>query len=471
MERISIFDMFKIGIGPSSSHTMGPWRAAQRFVQTLREQGRLEQVQRVSVELFGSLAKTGKGHGTDIAVQLGLSGEDPVRMDTALLQQKIATIADTKTLRLGAVHALSFDPVSDIVFHFDRQLPHHPNALTFCATLTNGERVELTCYSVGGGFIECEGEVETKASIPLPFPVDSAKELMAHCHAQECNIPDILFLNEQAWRSEAELRNGVQELWEVMLQSIYRGCHTEGELGGGLGVKRRAAEMNRQLLGHDQQLSPDIWLKTICGQAQNIDKVMNWISCFALAVNEENAAYGRIVTAPTNGSAGVIPAVLLYALCFGGCSEEDVLPFLLTAGEIGCIFKKRATISAAMGGCQAEIGVSSSMAAAALTVCRGGCPEQAAVAAEIAMEHHLGLTCDPVGGLVQIPCIERNAFGAVKAITASQLALQRDPDHARVSLDEVIQSMWETALDMNSKYKETSEGGLAINIPVNVIEC
>jgi L-serine dehydratase len=304
----------------------------------------------------------------------------------------------------------------------------------------------------------------------LPFPVDSANDLIAHCDREAMSISDVVMHNERVWRSDGEIISGLAGIREAMMSCIHRGCHTEGVLPGGLQVRRRASRMARDLIGDSCHSDSEKWQNTLKHQRHDFRRVLDWVTCFALAVNEENAAFGRVVTAPTNGAAGVIPAVLLYFECFCRPPDDAYIPFLLTAAEIGCLFKKGATISAAMGGCQAEIGVSSAMAAAALTEGLGGSPRQATMAAEIAMEHHLGLTCDPIGGLVQIPCIERNAFGAIKAITASQIALGSDPKHARVSLDAVVRTMWETAQDMNAKYKETSEGGLA-QIPVNIIEC
>ena len=310
------------------------------------------------------------------------------------------------------------------------------------------------------------------SQVELPFPIDTGAQLIDHCRSQSCSIAKVVMQNELAWRSEAEIRRGLAEIRDAMFDSAHRGCQTDGVLPGGLNVQRRAARIARGLLGTDSvPADREQWLMAIRSQSHDFQRVLDWVSCFALAVNEENAAFGRIVTAPTNGAAGVIPAVMLYCHCFCDVEEEAVVDFLLTAGEIGCLFKKGATISAALGGCQAEIGVSSAMAAAALTECLGGSADQAVEAAEIAMEHHLGMTCDPIGGFVQVPCIERNAMGAIKAITAAQMSLARDPSEACVSLDAVIRTMWQTAQDMNNKYKETSEGGLAVQIPVNVSEC
>ncbi len=470
MQRISVFDMLKIGVGPSSSHTMGPWRAAERFLHELSPD-RWPNVLRVNIDLYGSLAKTGKGHGTDIAIQLGLSGEDPVTIRVNTINARIQEIADKKRIKLGGRCDVAFDPAADITFHREEELPFHPNALRFTADLSKGERHQAVYYSVGGGFIVKEGEEHTVPEVELPYPIDTAEQLLGHCAARACRISDIVMRNELQWRDETTIRDGLAAIHETMMASIHRGCQTEGILPGGLGVQRRAAGMAKRLLGGPCPSKRADWVDAVKHQSGEFQRVLDWVSCFALAVNEENAAFGRIVTAPTNGAAGVIPAVLCYAECFCDTTDDAYIDFLLTAGEIGCLFKKGATISAALGGCQAEIGVSSAMAAAALTQCLGGTAAQAAEAAEIAMEHHLGMTCDPIGGLVQVPCIERNAMGAVKAITAAQMALQRDPAEARVSLDVVIRTMWETARDMNAKYKETSEGGLAVQIPVNVSEC
>ncbi len=469
MQTLSVFDMFKIGVGPSSSHTMGPWRAAQRFLNELLPEER-SKIRQVSVDLYGSLAKTGRGHGTHVAVQLGLSGEDPETIDVTTIQQRIREIKESKRIKLVGVHQVPFDPCADIKFH-DRQLPMHPNGMRFSVQLHNGATRDQAFYSVGGGFIVAEHESINGLVVPLPYPIENTLDLLAHCKACSCRIADIVMRNELSLRAESEIRERLTRIKDTMFDSIYRGCHTDGVLPGGLNVQRRAARMARKLLGEEPPASVDPWIAAIKRQPHNFQRILDWVSCFALAVNEENAAFGRIVTAPTNGAAGVIPSVMLYCLEFCDVAADAHFDFLLTAGEIGCIFKKGATISAAQGGCQAEIGVSSAMAAAALAEAIGGTPEQSAEAAEIAMEHHLGMTCDPIGGLVQIPCIERNAMGAVKAITAAQLAIQRDPAEARVSLDTVIRTMWETAQDMSEKYKETSEGGLAVQIPVNLSEC
>ncbi len=472
-ECISVFDIFKIGVGPSSSHTLGPWRAAMRFVDELNMAGKLPDVIQLSVLLYGSLAKTGHGHGTDIAVQLGLSGDDPVTFDVNRINSKIDGIRRDRKLQLNGRFEIDFDPVEDIDFLFEESLPFHPNALTFLVTLRNGEQLAATYYSTGGGFVVKEGETSGGGSqVDLPFPVDTARQLLQWCIKTGYSISEVVLENEQAWRSEAATKEGVLKIWQVMQECIYRGCHTTGELPGGLKVGRRAASLNKKLLHGRTYSDYASWVDAIRAGGQHFSYTLDWVSCFALAVNEENASFGRVVTAPTNGAAGVIPAVLQYYITFcDGLHPEKIIQFLLTASEIGSIFKKQATISAAMGGCQAEIGVSSAMAAAALTECLGGSQRQVLMAAEIAMEHHLGLTCDPIGGLVQVPCIERNTMGAIKAITASQLALQSNPELAKVSLDAVVKTMWETALDMNSKYKETSDGGLAVNIPLSLPEC
>lgn len=465
--------MLKIGVGPSSSHTLGPWRAAQYFVEGLERHNRLQAVRSVRVLLYGSLAKTGKGHGTDVAVQLGLSGEDPVSFDVDNIQAKMDDIVRMKELVLGGRHEVPFNPVEDIEFLITESLPYHPNALTFLASFANGDQWAETYYSVGGGFVKKEGEELTAgAQVQLPFPVNTSDDLLRWCIKTGLNISDLVLENENAWRPEAETRAGLIRIWEVMKACMYRGCHTEGYLPGGLNVKRRAAGLNTKLLKGKTYTNFEEWVEAIRFGGNDFKYILDWVSCFALAVNEENASFGRVVTAPTNGAAGVIPAVLQYYVVFcDGNSPDQALRFLLTAAEIGSIFKKGATISAAMGGCQAEIGVSSAMAAAALTECMGGTQRQSLMAAEIAMEHHLGLTCDPIGGLVQVPCIERNTMGAIKAITASQLALQSTPDFAKVSLDAVIKTMWDTARDMDFKYKETADGGLAVHVPLSLPEC
>ncbi len=472
-QSISVFDMFKIGVGPSSSHTLGPWKAGRHFCQFLKDQELLLKVRSVRIILYGSLAKTGKGHGTDIAVQLGLSGDDPVSFDVNSIDEKIRDIANRKQLILGNLHEILFDPKMDIEYLTTESLPYHPNGLSFLAEMDNGEHLAQTYYSVGGGFIEQENQQpETSSQTELPFPVNTAKDLLHWCMKTGMSVSEIVLENESSWRTEAETREGILHIWSIMKQSIYKGCNTEGILPGGLHVRRRAKDLNHRLIGESQYENHKQWQAAITRGGKDFRYTIDWVSCFALAVNEQNASFGRVVTAPTNGAAGVIPAVLQYFISFCDDNSEDkVIQFLLTASEIGSIFKKGATISAAMGGCQAEIGVSSAMAAAALCECLGGTQRQVLMAAEIAMEHHLGLTCDPIGGLVQIPCIERNSMGAIKAITAAQLALQSAPDFAKVSLDAVIKTMWETARDMSSKYKETSDGGLAQQIPLSLSEC
>ncbi|MGC4038340.1 MAG: L-serine ammonia-lyase [Chitinophagaceae bacterium] len=472
-EAISVFDIFKIGIGPSSSHTLGPWRAAEAFIKSLKQQDKLPLVEAVTVLLYGSLAKTGKGHGTDRAILLGLCGEDPVSAMPGGLQQKIERVTKAGSLSLNEEHEIPFDPDSNIVFLKKESLPFHPNGMTFLADLGNGENAAATYYSIGGGFIVKEGEVmDSRNKMQLSYPVSSAADLLRWGTTTGKRIHEIVLENETAWRSPQQVRTDILNIWRVMKESIYNGCHTEGVLPGGLNVTRRAADLSRKLMEGKMYTDFGSWVKAIRRERMEFNYILDWVSCFALAVNEENAAFGKIVTAPTNGSAGVIPAVLLYYLVFiNAVTEEKIVQFLLIAGEVGSMFKKGSTLSAAMGGCQAEIGVSSAMAATALTGCMSGSTSQVLMAAEIAMEHHLGLTCDPVGGLVQVPCIERNSMGAIKAITASRLALQGDPASARVSLDAVISTMWFTALDMHSKYRETSEGGLAVHIPVSLPEC
>ncbi len=474
-EAISVFDMFKIGVGPSSSHTLGPWRAAQYFTEGLAQRNELNQVTHLQVLLFGSLAKTGKGHGTDIAVMMGLCRQDPETIPVDTIQPRMDAIRDMKHLPLGGSTLIPFEYDNDLQFLFNESLPFHPNALQFLVSLENGRQISETWYSIGGGFVIREGEqanADPGTAVQLPFPINTADELKHWCLKTGLSIHEVVMENENSFRTEQQTRSGVRRIWETMRDCVFRGCHTEGILPGGLNVKRRASGLNKRLLGEPKYSGFDGWVAQIREGGSDFKYILDWVSCFALAVNEENAAFGRVVTAPTNGAAGVIPAVLMYYIVFcNGYQEEKIIQFLLTASEIGSIFKKGATISAAMGGCQAEIGVSSSMAAAALTESMGGTQKQALMAAEIAMEHHLGLTCDPIGGLVQVPCIERNTMGAIKAITASQLALQSTPDFGVVSLDKVIRTMWDTALDMNSKYKETADGGLAVHIPISLADC
>jgi len=471
MECISVFDMLKIGVGPSSSHTLGPWRAAERFIQELKEVSLFNTVSQVKVDLYGSLSLTGTGHATDLAVMLGLSGTDPEYIPIDEISRIISTIKDTKQINFGNEIKLSFNPETDIVFNRNF-LPYHANGLKFTA-ICNGEVYESIFYSVGGGFVTKE-EDENNALIyqcDFPFLFNTSEELLQFCNQENKSISEIMYENEKTIRTEEEINKELMRIWDTMLECMFIGCHTEGILPGGLNVKRRAFDMHLNLKGDLPYQTPWEWLQTIRKTKVYFRQILKWVSCFALAVNEVNASLGRVVTAPTNGSAGVIPAVLMYYLVIENhkAGEKEIKQFLITAGVIGSIFKKGATISAAMGGCQAEIGVSSAMAAAALCELMGGSPAQVTMAAEIAMEHHLGLTCDPIGGLVQIPCIERNTMGAIKAINAAELALDSDPLNAKVPLDKVVNTMWETAKDMNNKYKETSEGGLAV--AVNIADC
>ncbi|MEO0310655.1 MAG: hypothetical protein RIQ89_312 [Bacteroidota bacterium] len=470
---ISVFDIFKIGVGPSSSHTLGPWRAAGMFISLLKEKNLLTEVQSITVDLYGSLAKTGKGHGTDIAVQLGLMNLDPVTFDVNAIHATIAAIAGNKTLTIDGHHTIHFDPPLNLVFHFDKSLPFHANGMHITALLRNGTSLSEAYYSVGGGFVEQENDnYNSNEVITIPYPIQTADELVRFCSEKQKAVWQIVYANELSFNNEENIDKAVMQLWRTMLSSVYRGCHTKGELPGGLKVNRRAAALNQKFLSGKAYTDEFAWLDLIRKGGNNFAYILDWVSCFALAVNEENASFGRIVTAPTNGAAGVVPAILMYYVIFAdGDSDEKIIQFLMTASVVGSIFKKGATISAAMGGCQAEIGVSSAMAAAALTEGLGGTPRQCMMAAEIAMEHHLGLTCDPIKGLVQIPCIERNTMGAIKAITASQLALNSNPNHAKITLDDVVKTMWATAQDMNTKYKETAEGGLAVNIPLGLSEC
>ena len=470
---ISVFDIYKIGIGPSSSHTLGPWRAAQKFISFVESQFDISKTLSVKIMLYGSLAKTGKGHGTDKAVVFGLSGLDPVSMDVSAIEPSLEQIVNKKKICLCGIYEIDFDMTDDIVFLKSECLPYHANGLTFLLELSSGEKIAKTYYSVGGGFVEEENENEKYVqSVELPFPIQSAEDLLHWCRKTGLPIHGVVLENELAWRGEADIRSGLVLIWKTMLDCMFRGCHASGMLPGGLDVKRRAFDLNRKLIGGQHYADIAEWMLCIKNGGKDFSYIIDWVSCFALAVNEENASFGRVVTAPTNGAAGVIPAVLMYMVIFCDRTDDNsIVEFLLSASEVGSLFKKGATISAAMGGCQAEIGVSSAMAAAALCESLGGSQRQAMMAAEIAMEHHLGMTCDPIGGLVQIPCIERNTMGAIKAITAAQLALQGAPDYAKVSLDTVIKTMWETAVDMNNKYKETSEGGLALQIPVSLSEC
>lgn len=472
-EQISIFDIFKIGIGPSSSHTLGPWRAAERFIKALKSKNAFDGVKEIKILLYGSLAKTGVGHGTDIAVLLGLSGADPITFDVSKVTPTVDHVKISNSLKLNDEKVIPFHYADDLLFLTNESLPYHPNALTFQALLESGGALSETYYSVGGGFVTQENEDTVLKEVDLPFPVETANDVLHWCRRTGLKVSELVLENESAWRPEEETLKGVRQIFEIMRDCIYKGCHTPGVLPGGLNVKRRAAKINQGLVNGKSYNSYEEWVKVIREGGENFQYTLDWVSCFALSVNEENAAFGRVVTAPTNGAAGVIPAVLQYFITFhcDTIDEQKITQFLLAASEIGSLFKKRATISAAMGGCQAEIGVSSSMAAAALTECLGGSQRQVLMASEIAMEHHLGLTCDPIKGLVQIPCIERNSMGAIKAITAAQLALKSNPDKAIVSLDAVIKTMWQTAQDMNEKYKETAEGGLAVQVPLGLAEC
>ena len=473
MEKISVFDIFKIGIGPSSSHTIGPWRAAGRFLKYFDEDFGLDNIITLKVEFYGSLAKTGKGHGTDVAVIMGLTGADVRTFDCDQIEPTVSGIRKDAKIKLLGTKEIPFNVDECVIFNMKTKPRFHPNTMVFYVTMKNGRKMSEKWYSIGGGFIKrakSDEEDSEDFKAEIPFPIQKAADLLNWHKSEVKSIADICLINELHWKTLDEIRDGLNKIWGVMKESIFRGAHTDGELPGGLKVRRRAAQINRSLLNGKSYKTREEWIKLLKSQPRDMDTVTSWVSCFALAVNEVNASFGRIVTAPTNGAAGVVPAVLMYLYCFhDDVTEKDIQEFLLVAGEIGSIFKKGATISAAAGGCQAEIGVSSAMAAAALTHCLGGNTGQAVMAAEIAMEHHLGLTCDPVGGLVQIPCIERNSMGAMKAITAAQLAKHSDPATARVSLDDVVATMWNTAKDMKSQYKETSEGGLAIQ--VGLAEC
>ncbi len=472
MESISIFEIIKIGIGPSSSHTVGPWRAGRLFLNYLKTNDKLGEISEIKTYLFGSLAKTGLGHGTDIAIMLGLSNEDFITIDTDTIFEKIKTIKQNRLISISENLKIPFIYEKHIIFEFNKTLDYHPNGMRFNAILKDGTTISKEYFSVGGGFVVShDSEHVAKNPINTKYPCHTAHDILKNCEKLNLKISELIMLNETAWRTEAEIRKQALNIWSEIKKCVFRGVNKMGVLPGGLNVRRRASELNNQLLHGQKFTDVDSWLDAIKQGAQDFATVSKWVSVFALAANEENASFGRIITAPTNGSSGVIPAVLMYAYCFTPYfGDDEIVKFILTAGEIGTFYKKGATISAAMGGCQAEIGVSSSMAAAGLTEALRGRKEQVLQAAEIAMEHHLGLTCDPIKGLVQIPCIERNTMGAIKAITASNIALESDSSAARLSLDDVIKTMWETALDMKSKYKETSEGGLA-KIPVNISEC
>jgi len=458
---ISVFDIFKIGIGPSSSHTVGPMRAAARFVQRwLDERGTLESTTRIRAELYGSLALTGRGHGTDKAVMCGLEGEWPDRIDPDVIEAKLARIRKSKRLLLAGRHEIAFDEKTDLAFNKRQKLPYHTNGMRFTAYAADGsELATRDYYSVGGGFVvnhdEAAGDRIVADTTPLPYPFHSGDELLKRCEESGLTIAGIMLENEKVWRPENEIRDGLMTLWKAMQDCVARGLRCGGILPGGLKVQRRAPIMYAELCAR-----PEIALRDPLS-------ILDWVNLYALAVNEENAAGGRVVTAPTNGAAGIMPAVLHYYDRFcPGANAGGIVDFLLTSGAIAILYKENASISGAEVGCQGEVGVACSMAAGGLTAALGGSIYQVENAAEIGMEHNLGLTCDPIGGLVQIPCIERNAMGSVKAINAQRMALRGDGKH-RVSLDKVIRTMRDTGRDMQDKYKETSRGGLA----VNVIEC
>jgi L-serine dehydratase len=469
---LSVFDIVKIGIGPSSSHTMGPWVAMRDFIRCLPPPG-IDAVERITVTLMGSLAKTGRGHGTHTAVILGLMDEDYLTTDIGRVPARVEQVRGERRLLLGGRREIAFDPERDLFLEPLAPCPVHSNTLAVRAEFVGGGCAEATYYSVGGGFVQRDGATApAHERVSLPHPVRRAADLLRWCGETGRPIHAVVRENERVWRTDAEIDAALDRLFATMVDAIEAGCHTDGVLPGGLRVTRRARSIHDRLMAGRRYDSRREWIRQLRQTPTDLATSTSWITAFALAVNEVNASYGRIVTAPTNGACGVIPAVLFHWWLFTpGADPEQVREFLLVAGEIGCIFKKNATISAAAGGCQAEIGVSSSMAAAALTAVRGGTPAQCLMAAEIAMEHHLGMTCDPVGGLVQVPCIERNSMGAMKAITASQLALFGNPAEAKVSLDEVISTMLDTAVDMHSRYKETADGGLALRIPVVLADC
>lgn len=461
---VSTFQLFSIGIGPSSSHTVGPMRAARLFAQHLDTEGLLPDVASLTIELFGSLAMTGKGHATDIAVFLGLEGERPEGIDPNEVPGRIERIEKEGTLNILDSHSISFDSEEDLIYHKGKRFTFHSNAIRFKVFDEAGKVLHSDIYySVGGGFVVLQKEAleptftsELQESVPYPF--QTCEELLKHCRNNEMTIAEVVMENEKTWRSETEIVEGILEIWQVMKDCVERGISQEGILPGGLNVKRRASEIYRTLTKKGDAISDP-------------SEIFDWVSLFALAVNEENAAGGRVVTAPTNGAAGIIPAVLHYYQKFiPSFSEEGVVTFFLTAAAIGILYKEGASLSAAEMGCQGEVGVATSMAAGGLMAALGGTTAQIENAAEIGMEHNLGLTCDPIAGLVQIPCIERNTMGAIKAINAVRLSMHSDGDH-RVSLDQVITAMRRTGEDMQAKYKETSEGGLAISVPVNLPEC
>ncbi|MGQ1838117.1 L-serine ammonia-lyase [Kocuria turfanensis] len=465
---LSVLDLFSVGIGPSSSHTVGPMRAARLFTEGLAGDGLLDSVSRVRSELFGSLGATGHGHGSDKAVILGLQGEDPETVDTDTADARVRSSTERGQLCLGGIHPIPFDRAEDVVMHRRKSLPAHPNGMAFFAYGADGELVrERTFYSVGGGFV-VDGDASgadriVQDTTEVPFPFSTGRQLLEHCRRERTSIAGIMLANELSWRSEEQLRSSLLHIWSVMQECVENGCtRTEARLPGGLKVRRRAPALRTRLREAEAAAAADP-----VRPASDPLQAMEWINLYALAVNEENASGGRIVTAPTNGAAGIVPAVLhYYARFIAGADEDGVVEFLLTAAAVGILIKENASISGAEMGCQGEVGSACSMAAAGLCAVLGGTPEQVENAAEVGMEHNLGLTCDPVGGLVQIPCIERNAIASVKAINAARLALQGDGEHT-VSLDQVIKTMRETGKDMKIKYKETSRGGLA----VNVVEC
>ena len=464
---ISAFDLFKIGIGPSSSHTVGPMHAARLFAQRLEKDGLLQSCGRVCVELYGSLGATGAGHGSPKAILMGLEGETPEGVNVDTIAAQVAEVREQGELHLLGQHRIDFSYRNDLIMHRNESLPYHANGMRFSSWDATGDLlVQCVYYSVGGGFVVDEQAAGADAIIedptPLPYSFSTADELLQKCRDNGLSISALMLENEKAWRSGEEIRSELLAIWQVMSACIDKGVVTEGVMPGGLKVKRRAAQLYRQLKT-EQNSFGDESLNT-----------MDWVTLYALAVNEENAAGGRVVTAPTNGAAGIVPAVLKYYLdhCRGSC-EDDIQRYLLTAAAIGILYKTNASISGAEVGCQGEVGSACSMAAGALADALGGTPEQVENAAEIAMEHNLGLTCDPIGGLVQVPCIERNAMGAIKAIRAARMALRGSGEHY-VSLDQVIRTMRDTGRDMQDKYKETARGGLAVNVlevPVNIIEC
>ncbi|MEY4750903.1 MAG: hypothetical protein RIQ60_3117 [Pseudomonadota bacterium] len=472
---VSAFDLFKIGIGPSSSHTVGPMRAARLFVLRQQQAGRLGEVARLRCQLYGSLGATGKGHGSDKAVLLGLLGEEPQLVEVDHIPALLAGVRGEKRITLLGAQAIAFDEKIDLIFQRRASLPLHANGMRFEAWNAAGELLDERCYySVGGGFVVSDelaadgarAQLIAPDTTVLPLPFHSGVELLAVCRREGLTIAGVMLRNELHWRSEAEVRAGLLAIWQVMQACVARGIATDGELPGGFKVKRRAAALHRALTSRPEEALAGEEPRLIGGSGDPL-QVLDWINLYALAVNEENAAGGRVVTAPTNGAAGIVPAVLhYYARFVHGASDAGVVDFLLTAAAIGLLYKENASISGAEVGCQGEVGVACSMAAGALCAVMGGSPEQVENAAEIGMEHHLGLTCDPVGGLVQIPCIERNAIASVKAINAARMALRGDGSHF-VSLDKVIKTMRETGADMMSKYKETARGGLAVNI----VEC